>query len=514
MHGDDLFPRDRVGKRVGRAAAGQRHVAEADLIQRAVRAVEGDDNILNEGRRADRVAVRVRVTPADFSDVVAAVHDDRGYDQHLLAGSVRIEKVEAPVVATVVDGVNAAGREGRNIDGQRGERGVVAVRITIAIHRVVQTRSARAGEGDGCWRICVTTKFVVQRVVLQRQRESDGTVRAIEDASREVKHETELALRAADRGAGGGQRDHSFLQVTGDAHGSGIAVRVEGREVNNEELELVLLAGTQRARVNHEVRGRAFQGVFLAGRRGGEDVFILAIDDLDAEIIICVRVRDGAPGQGEIRRGINRLRCSEVAEERRAGIGIADDEQVVGLRSIVNALRHDRVVATRERGIERALRREERLEVKSVFESALKRNGGAAGRSDRCAEERLRAVRFREAHEDVVGTAIGNGRTRVRLHPVLAFDGAEEPDVRPVRLAASTTVREDDYGECPLGDLVVEVRDYDVERKCSRSVRLPGDGAGLGAEGEPRRKGSALNGPQIWRLTAVDLNRRAVGPTD
>ena len=34
-------------------------------------------------------------------------------EQHLLAGSVRIVKIEAPVVATVVDGVNAAGRRKR-----------------------------------------------------------------------------------------------------------------------------------------------------------------------------------------------------------------------------------------------------------------------------------------------------------------------------------------------------------------------------------------------------------------
>ena len=497
-------------------AAGQRHVVEAGLINRAIGAVQGEADVLHEGRRGDRVAVRVGVTPADFGDV-AAGHDDRGNEQHLLAGSVRIEKIEAPVVATVVDGVNAAGREGRNIDGRRGERSTEAASITIRVGGVVQTRSARTGERDRLRRIRIAASFIVQRVMLQRLREDDRAVGAVEDSSREVKHEADVAWRAGDLGSGGGQRHDGFLQVTGDAGGSRVAVRIVSGEVDDEELEFVSLAWTQRARVDEEAGVRAVQGVLPAGRRGGDHMFILAIDELDAEIIIRRRAGDGVPGQGKIRRGINRLRRSEVAELGRARIAIAGDGQHIGLRAVVNSFRHERVIAVRERGVERALRHEEFLEVKVIFKSAVEQNGRAAWRRERCVGQRLRTIRLGEAHEDIVGTAIGNGRPRVRLHPMLAFERAEEPDVRPIRLTAAPSapaIRQDDDGESPFEELNSRVGDPDGEVKDSDGAGLAGDGAGIGTKIQARRQRSVLNGPQIGRLTAVDLNRGTVGSAD
>ena len=354
--------------------AGQGFAAVVRLVDRTEHRIQIKRNFVHVSGSTNGDAVGVGEAPAHFRHVGFEIQHDRGDNEQLLAGGVRIEEIVAPVVAAVIHHIHTAGREGRERNHRRGEPCAPFVDVAPAIGRVVQARSARAGKRDVRGRICLVAHFELRRVIRQRLRKGDDAIGRVESAARKVEDHLQTSRRAIDRRAGGRQRHEDFLQITRCHRCARIAVRIEGREVSHNHLRLVHHAGAQAARADHEVRRGAVQGIRLPRRRRRGDVVVRAIDDLDVDEVTGGRARNGVPRQVEVRVGIDGLRSGEGVEVRRRRIAVAGQRNRIRLRAIVHAFDHDLVRAVRERGIQRALRREHLLESAVIVALAYQRD--------------------------------------------------------------------------------------------------------------------------------------------
>ena len=441
------------------------------MVKRPHHPVQAERDFVHVGRRIDGDAVGVGEAPAHFLHEVGFTQHDRWDDDQLLAGRVRVEEIVAPVVAAVIHHIHAAGREGRERNHRRRIPRAPFIDVAPAIGRVVQARSARAGERDVRGRVRLVAHFELRRVIRQGLREGDDAVGRVESAAWKVEDHLQTARGAIDRRAGSRQRHEDFLEITRRRRRARIAVRIEGREVRHDHLHLVHHAGAQAARADHEVRRGAVQGIGLPRRRSRSDVVVRAIDDLDVDEVTGGRARNDVPRQVEVRVGIDGLRGGEGIEVRCRRVAVARERNRVRLLPVVHPFDHHFVGAVRECGIQRALRREHLLQPAVVVAIARQWNDGGVRQDERSVRDRLRPAGVHGHHEHLVRARHGDRSTGVGLHPSLAFGGDDKLGVGCLQARSGKKSQQQCGKNAPsLGRMFLHFSFY----VCSISSRTPG----------------------------------------